>query len=296
MYKASVVKSRPIVAPQLIFEINGISFLYSYIRKNASTSFKLLFKELYPNRCDGDIPKLGCMINEIGSHGMSPEQIDQSVPFKIFVYRDPVDRVFSVYKNKIIQRKSAADFLDNLESILGCDPSNLTFEDFVRDYVSLIGTIDYGRVDAHLFPQTWHLLPITYNKVIALEDVYFEMLNLLPKGICDQVFKNPSNSTNEDCLNLRWADPDCPAIFFQKKYSKSRCLPSIDQVITDSTVNLLCEIYAEDFNMIRTVDADNGRLLSSVDQAYTFQSEYNDGEASKFCSGFDFSVPGAKNG
>src|SRR5690606_42031372 len=77
---------------------------------------------------------------------------------------------------------------------------------FVRDYVSLIGTIDYGRVDAHLFPQTWHLLPITYNKVIALEDVYFEMLNLLPKGICDQVFKDrKSTRLNSSHVKISYA-------------------------------------------------------------------------------------------
>lgn len=83
-----------------------MSIFYTYIRKNASTSFKKLFQSLYPDACPDDPPLLSCMAEHAQVKGLTPEQIDQRFATKLFVYRDPIDRVFSVYKNKLIQAQA----------------------------------------------------------------------------------------------------------------------------------------------------------------------------------------------
>jgi hypothetical protein len=96
-------------SPDFLLEGEGASFFYTYIRKNASTSFKKLFQVLYPDLCPGAIPSIGCMMQHARVEGLVPEEVDQRFATKLFVYRDPVDRVFSAYKNKLIQQDGAED-------------------------------------------------------------------------------------------------------------------------------------------------------------------------------------------
>lgn len=245
---------KPQFSPDFLFEGEEIAFFYSYIRKNASTSFKKLFQALYPDACPGDLPSIRCMAEHAQVKGLTPEEIDQRFATKLFVYRDPIDRVFSVYKNKLIQQDGAEDLLRRLEKVAGRDPALLTFDEFVHEYVVLLETERWEEVDGHLYPQVWHLLPITYNKVIRMDNVYQEMRELLPEELCDQVFKEPSNSTTKGSVPLAWADPDCPAIYFRKKYAQGKALPSLSQLLTPATEARLREVYADDYRMIEEVE------------------------------------------
>lgn len=248
-------------SPDFFFGGDSVPFFYTYIRKNASTSFKLLFQALYPGACPGELPSIGCMAQYAQVKGLEPDEIDQRFATKLFVYRDPIERVFSVYKNKLIQRDGAEDLLKRLEKVVGRDPALLTFDEFVHEYVVLLETERWEEVDGHLYPQVWHLLPITYNKVIRMGNVYQEMRELLPEELCEKVFKEPSNSTTKGSVPLPWADPDCPAIYFRKKYAEGKALPTLKQLLTPATEARLREVYAEDYQMIAEVE---GRSLDSV--------------------------------
>lgn len=253
--KISLHSSKQRFSPDFLFEKENVSFFYTYIRKNASTSFKLLFKEFYPNACPGDLPTISCMLKHAQVKEFQSEEINQRFSFKIFVYRDPIDRVFSTYKNKLVQQDGAADLLERLEGVVKRDPALLTFDEFVHEYVVLLDTERWEEVDVHLYPQVWHLLPIIYNKVIRMDNVYKEMQELLSIEICDQVFKEPSNSTSKGSVPLPWADPDCPAVYFRKKYAQSKALPTLAQLLTPATETRLREIYAEDYQMIAEVES-----------------------------------------
>lgn len=241
-------------SPDFLIKGENISFFYTYIRKNASTSFKKLFQELYPDACSGELPSIGCMAEHTQVKGLSPEEIEQRFATRLFIYRDPIERAFSVYKNKLIQQDGAKDLLGKLEKVIGRDPALLTFEEFVHEYIMLLEGDRWKEVDGHLYPQVWHLLPITYNKVIRMDNVYQEMQDLLPSKLCDQVFKEPSNSTTKGSISLPWADPDCPACFFRKKYQKNKALPSLSQLLTPATATLLRQIYKEDYKMIDEIE------------------------------------------
>ncbi|CAH1043980.1 sulfotransferase family 2 domain-containing protein [Halomonas sp. TD01] len=248
-------------SPDFFFEGEGVSFFYTYIRKNASTSFKMLFKALYPDACPGDVPSVSCMIKNAQVNDLDPKEIDQRFNFKVFVYRDPIERVFSTYKNKLIQRDGAEDLLNLLQKVVGRDPALLTFDEFVHEYVVLLETERWEEVDSHLYPQVWHLRPITYNKVIRMDNVYKEMQELLPNELCDQVFKEPSNSTTKGSTSLPWVDSDCPAVYFRKKYAEGKALPSLRQLLTPATEVRLRELYAKDYKMIAIVE---GKAAVSV--------------------------------
>lgn len=283
-------------SPDFFFEEKGVSFFYTYIRKNASTSFKKLFQALYPDACPGDLPTIRCMAEHSQVKGLAPEQIDQRFATKLFVYRDPIDRVFSVYKNKLIQQDGAEDLLRRLEKVAGRDPALLTFDEFVHEYVVLLETERWEEVDGHLYPQVWHLLPITYNKVIRMDNVYQAMQELLPVELCDQVFKEPSNSTTKGTVPLAWADPDCPAIYFRKKYAQGKALPSLNQLLTPATEARLREIYADDYRMIEEVEGDPssfGLIESPLPAGLNFSLPVvaDDTAHPERALGLDFSLP-----
>ncbi|WP_177345198.1 sulfotransferase family 2 domain-containing protein [Pseudomonas sp. CC6-YY-74] len=237
-------------SPDFVFQGEGVSFFYTYIRKNASTSFKKLFKVLHPGLCPGDIPSLGCMAKYAQVRDLTPEEIDRSFADKVFVYRDPIDRAFSVYKNKLIQQDGAEDLLGRLSKSVQRDAGLLTFDDFVNEYVSLLETDRWEDVDGHLYPQSWHLLPITYNKVITMDSLYAEMRELLPEALCNEVFLEPTNSTTKGAVPLEMCDVNCPAVYFQKKYAEFKALPTLEQVLTPAAEARLKEIYADDYRIL----------------------------------------------
>lgn len=257
-------------SPDFVFQGEGVSFFYTYIRKNASTSFKKLFKVMHPGLCPGDIPSLGCMAKYAQVKDLSPEDIDKSFANKIFIYRDPIERAFSVFKNKLIQQDGAEDLLSRLTKSVQRDAGLLTFEDFVNEYVSLLETDRWEEVDGHLYPQTWHLLPITYNKVITMDSLYEEMRGLLPEDLCNEVFLEPTNSTTKGTIPLEVCDADCPAVYFQKKYAESKALPKLEQLLTPAVEARLKEIYADDYRIIEwngEIEEHENRTPQQLDNA-----------------------------
>ncbi len=301
---SNLYSSKKRYSPDFFFNEKGVSFFYTYIRKNASTSFKLLFQALYPEACPGTLPEIGCMIKHAQVNDLEPKEIDLHFATKLFIYRDPIDRVFSTYKNKLIQQDGAADLLKRLEKVVGRDPSLLTFDEFVHEYVVLLETERWEEVDSHLYPQVWHLLPITYNKVIRMDNVYKEMRELLSEELCDKVFKEPSNSTTKGSTPLAFCDPDCPAIYFRKKYARAKALPTLQQVLTPATEARLRDIYAEDYRMIAEVEGQSlNEKLSLLDDYPIFYLNSDDDSASQSLSmnegmqtpeqalGLDFSLP-----
>lgn len=252
-------------SPDLYFDTDAGGFLYTYIRKNASTSFKKLFKTLNPEACLDDIPTIGCMVKHSKIQDELPDEIEKKFKTKVFIYRDPIERVFSVYNNKLVQQDGAVDLLRRLEMAINRDPASLTFNEFVSEYVVLLETSRWEEVDAHLYPQKWHLLPITYNKTICINNLYQEMRSFLSDELCDKVFKKPSNSTTEDIPSLPFANPSCSALYFRKKYAALKMLPSLDQLLTPETEERLRKIYSDDYKMISVIECQSTRYVTAND-------------------------------
>src|SRR5690606_11001102 len=87
----------------------------------------------------------------------------------IFVWRDPMERVVSLYKNKILDRDNAADLLSSYQVSMGEEPSS--FEKFV-EFVCL-------EKDPHCWTQRSHLARLCYTHAIPLSGLH--------RAMCDTV-------------------------------------------------------------------------------------------------------------
>ena len=138
------------------FRMGGKRIAYAYIRKNACSAFKLAL-------------------------GFSPStQFDKIEPHfrwkwwhwyhaTIFVWRDPEERLVSLYRNKILDRMDAGDILASYRSVMGDEPSS--FEKFA-EYASL-------GADPHCRPQYDHLKPLRYSHAIPLARLHEAMVEIV---------------------------------------------------------------------------------------------------------------------
>ncbi|WP_416274518.1 sulfotransferase family 2 domain-containing protein [Lamprobacter sp.] len=86
---------------------------YCYIRKNASTAFKRLILDLSPHRSAIDQSK--SRIQFMGLyHRESRIDALESCDYRIFVYRDVLERIASLFANKFKVRSGAEDIMKDI--------------------------------------------------------------------------------------------------------------------------------------------------------------------------------------
>lgn len=217
------------------------------------------------------------MIKHAGITNLTPEEVNERFDIRIFIYRDPIERAFSTFKNKVIQQEGAKDLLGTLNRVLGRDPGLITFDDFVNEYLTLLNTEHWDRVDVHLYPQKWHLLPITYNRAIHINNINKEMRKIFSSKTCDRTFSTQANSTTKSPKLISCIDPDTPVIYFRKKYESQKAFPSLSQIITEETKGKLLEIYRDDYQMINEIEKTKKKPLLLT---------------SELPKGLDFDIPG----
>ena len=166
------------------YEINlgGRKILYAYIRKNACTAFRRLLNDeyhrLHPST-DGarqrkreDFLLSGNMktflvlrkdLNDVSAYDNT-----------MFVYRNPLDRLISVFTNKFIANKGAKDIARNFENLTGLDFDEATFSDFMS-----YAQNDFEKLDRHLWPQKAHLWDIEYTDAISMDRLQQSMKGLI---------------------------------------------------------------------------------------------------------------------
>lgn len=138
----------------LSFVLGGRKITYAYIRKNGCASFK---------RALGFHPSTN--VNEI--FPLYPYSPGRDVA--IFVYRDPLERMVSLYKSKMLEIRGAEDLLADYESVMG-EKRPTTFERFAEYIVQ--------SRDPHCWRQVDHLKPILY-RAIPLSSLYEDMCCLV---------------------------------------------------------------------------------------------------------------------
>jgi hypothetical protein len=159
----------------LAFELGGKRIAYAYIRKNGCSTFK---------RALGFAPDTD--IREIEPlHRWSPWRNYDAI---IFVWRDPEERLTSLYRNKILERQGADDIIRAYTSSMGEEPS--TFEKFAE--FALL------NADPHCVPQRDHLKPLRYTHAIPLSGLHAAMSEIVGADAAE-VFAhnaNPSSQAN----------------------------------------------------------------------------------------------------
>lgn len=232
-------------SPTFSINVDGVDILYTYIRKNACTSFKRLFKTYSSyNFHDSGGDLKGMAHNHLVKWAEEADKVSS----KIFIYRDPLERVVSVFKNKFIQESGAVDITKDFLNVTGKNVEECTFYDFIFLYVSKIKA--EGNIDAHLLPQVWHLMPIEYNCAIPLEKVEIGMSEIIGREVAKTHFSKPVNSTSqnvsvdiEDASNLTVNE-------LRKIYQCEAIYPSLSSLVDADMEELLHSIYKDDYSML----------------------------------------------
>ncbi|GGB75520.1 sulfotransferase family 2 domain-containing protein [Blastomonas aquatica] len=185
----------------LSFELGGKLISYAYIRKNACKTFKIALG--FENGAD---------IREVSK--AFPDRKGAHHDATIFVYRDPIERIMSLYRNKILEKKQNQDIMRSITSNLGVD--EIDFETFI--------TFCRLKVDPHTWSQRSHLKRINYTHAIKMDYLYEAMVSI---------------------VGAEHAAP-----FKQKNNSST----PVDITISQDSLSILHKIYADDFKMIKNIE------------------------------------------
>lgn len=181
--------SRRALNHHFVFAIGGITYSYTNIRKNACTASRRLIIETSPYQ-----PSEKKGLAFLAQHHTAKTIQDViDTDFRILILRDPIKRVQSVYQNKFINMSGHRDIKENLEKLTDKNFEYTSINDFVLDYL----TLDWRGLDPHVWPQSAHLLPIDYNAVIKIDDLYRAMNTLLGKPLAEKYFAKPLNETKD---------------------------------------------------------------------------------------------------
>ena len=163
----------------------GKRILYTYIRKNACSSFK---RYMYFRLTDPS----GVGLAKYRELKIDPKGFDLSdLDVSIFVYRDPVDRVISTFVNKFVEGRGASDIYARMHIADDDAVKKHTFGGFVNYVMS---TRDFRELDPHLWPQAAHLIEIEYTHPISMDRLHEQMSQFLAPGSAD-AFSGRANAS-----------------------------------------------------------------------------------------------------
>lgn len=242
--------ARKPISNSYVFECEHFSFLYTYIRKNACSSFKYLYLHINKDVIEKETKKTALQLMKPSIYNpRQPSRIDRS----LFVYRDPIQRLSSAVKDKLIQARGGKDVLSSLSRKFNCPIEELTLDCIVKDYLCLLKTDRVSEVDPHFWPQQWHLLPIKYDMAIELSTLHAQMSSIIPVDICNACFKNPINTTGG--FKLVDFDVYSPIGKYITIYQRDSFLPNIESGLSDEIKFILADIYKDDYTMITEINS-----------------------------------------
>lgn len=200
------------------FKADGKRIAYCRIRKNGCSTIQRFIVKTSPFNIDGREDGFAFLRQR---HRVRSLGALRAADHRILVYRDPVERIRSVYVNKFLQRQGSTDLLGSYHLVTGKDPDEASFEDFILDYVSKLKDVP---VDPHVWPQYWHLCNVIYDRAFPLDNLYEAMLQMIGEDMAARFFQTKVNSSADVALDIG-------------KEIRAR----------------ISEIYSEDFQMIRRI-------------------------------------------
>ena len=224
------------------FEVSGRHFAYAYIRKNACSAFKDLI-------CDTS--KQGNFSSYAGSqlefmaqhHKIRSAELLQNCEARIFVYRDPFERVISVFVNKFVVQTGNTAIFKNYKEVTGKDPGAATFETFLKEYCR-----DFRKRDVHIERQSRHLLPVNYEVALEIGNLHGHMSELIGSELADRYFARKANSSTYGVDSSDMSR--VPADELNAGYRASGELPSKAAFTRDDLVEICKRRYALDYQLM----------------------------------------------
>lgn len=223
-------------------EAKDVSIAYCHIRKCGCTSIKKFIR--------GEV-STSLKWLEYAAHNKLTKQEASKHDFRIFIYRNPIERFVSGFVNKFVQQSGNDAVFESVKSILSKDPVMCTLNEFIEQYLTLL-LVDKTMVDQHFHPIAWHLYPISYTHAIELKKMRLGMASIIGEDLAHKYFSIPHNKSSiisnayssvsniSDLSNM-------PAFELSKSklYSKIALLESLSV----DHLQLLKDIYCDDFKL-----------------------------------------------
>ena len=125
-------------------------------------------------------------------HRVRSRKALEAADHRILIYRDPLQRIKSLYTNKFVQRQGFEDIFRSYRKVTGLNPEKASFEEFVLQYVARLGEL---RLDPHVQPQSWHLCNVVYDQVIPLQSLQERMALIVGEQMAQNFFERKVNES-----------------------------------------------------------------------------------------------------
>lgn len=235
-----------------------LSLAYTYIPKNACTSFKRTFGRaqgwLDPSSLAAHDMRFSWWLRGISAYPRTDE--------RIVVVRDPFDRLLSGYLNRFLMRRDAVAqhaWDTGLATMLGPDAvrGDVTFADFVT-YLSRTPS---RRLNEHWRPQTDFLVG-SYTRFIRFEHIPEDTGFLAGRGLTLEQARGHATSTDRRDLGPGWGHRRARRL--RRLRRRRGFLPSRESMYDDSLRALVSERYAEDVELYARIQREaQGRSTPS---------------------------------
>jgi hypothetical protein len=218
---------------------------YCYIRKNACSSFKKMFLDLAPAEYDRKSDERP--IDFMRRHYRMEEKDFARCDHLVFVYRDPITRVMSMFRNKFVAGTGAVDIIRNFETLENRKSDDASFRDFVEGYLQK----DFQKLDRHVLPQKLHLRRALYTDVIMIDDLHEHIDRILGTQIADTYFRRPVNRTSDIPLQPVAGASEMPLRQVRKIFAEQGYMPDDESFLPPDIKAQLVSRYAMDYEIIQ---------------------------------------------
>jgi len=230
-----------------IIKINGVEYVYVYIRKNACSAWKKVFFSESEHQSEVN-KSLGPLEFMNKFHRASTIDKVMAVENRIVILRDPVIRVYSAFINQIVMRMNRQYALHKaVQTACGKPIGKITFDEFVDEY--LLKT-DASKLDGHFRPQNLSLLPIEYKNTWDLSKLHQEVETLVGKDFADRYFLTKVNSTEK----MKKIPLEANGLTVRKMFNiwnNREVFPDFESLISIDCRKKLSLMYEDDIKLLK---------------------------------------------
>ena len=240
------------LSSHFFFSINNRNYLYCYINKNACSPMKRLIAFLSTGSREKRTPQQVLEILHQNNLIQSLSKIPDNTEI-FFIYRDPIERIFSLYKDKFILRRGNTGIFISYQKLTQNSPETASFNDFVEDYLR---PFLYRRnkkngpvIDRHALSLHDCLSPIKYDHAIEMSQLLAFSKTSFGDEIAESFFTKPINATKSAHIYSEYSG-NITAEKLHKRYSATSELPDISSLISLEQKQTLLKLYTHDYKII----------------------------------------------